>query len=161
FRMTGGKLRIAGGMARADGPGRLSISRATFNPGGAASGPATRDNLSTFGYQAMSNLAFQTLNATIDSQADGKLRMVFHLAGKYDPPTKKELRLSWRDILSRDVLNKPMPLPSNTGVNLTLDTTLNLDNLIESENALEQQLGSASVQPQGATLGADTAKGPP
>jgi hypothetical protein len=160
FRMRAGKLRIAGGMARADGPGRLSISRATFNPGGAATGPATKDNLSTFGYQAMSDLAFQTLNATIDSQADGKLRMVLHIAGKYDPPTRKELRLTWRDILDRNVLNKPMPLPSNTRVNLTLDTTLNLDNLIQSESALEQQLGSASVQPQDATLGADTVKGP-
>jgi hypothetical protein len=158
--MRAGKLRIAGGMARADGPGRLSISRATFNPGGAATGPATKDNLSTFGYQAMSDLAFQTLNATIDSQADGKLRMVLHIAGKYDPPTRKELRLTWRDILDRNVLNKPMPLPSNTRVNLTLDTTLNLDNLIQSESALEQQLGSASVQPQDATLGADTVKGP-
>jgi hypothetical protein len=160
FRMTAGKLRIAGGVARADGPGRLSISRATFNPGGAAAGPATKDNLSTFGYQAMSDLAFRTLTATIDSQADGKLRMVFHMAGKYDPPTKKELRLTWRDILDHDILNKPMPLPSNTAVNLTLDATLNLDDLIESEGALERQLGSAPVQTQDATLGVDTAKGP-
>ncbi|MGZ3343415.1 MAG: intermembrane phospholipid transport protein YdbH family protein [Caulobacteraceae bacterium] len=160
FRMAAGKLRIAGGAASADGPGRLSINRATFNPGGAPSGPATRDNLSTFGYQAMENLAFQSLNATIDSQPDGKLRMVFHIAGKYDPPARKELRLSWRDILDHNVLNKPMPLPSNTGVNLTLDATLNLDNLIESRSALERQLGSASVQPQDATLGVDTAKGP-
>lgn len=160
FRMAAGKLRIMGGAAMADGPGRLSINRATFNPGGAETGPATKDNLSTFGYQAMENLAFQTLTATIDSQPDGKLRMVFHIAGKYDPPTKKELRLSWRDVLDHNVLNKPMPLPSNTGVNLTLDTTLNLDNLIESEGALERRLGSASVQPQGATVGADTAKGP-
>jgi hypothetical protein len=160
FRMTAGKLRIARGAAQADGPGRLSISRSTFNPGGLATGPATRDNLSTFGYQAMENLAFQTLAATIDSQPDGKLRMVFHIAGKYYPPTKKELRLTWRDLLDRDVLNKPMPLPSNTKVNLTLDTTLNLDDLIESEGALERELGSASVQSSDATIGADTAKGP-
>jgi hypothetical protein len=161
FRVTAGKLRIAGGAAKSDGPGRLSINRATFNPGGAASGPATRDNLTTFGYQAMENLAFQTLDATIGSQADGKLRMVFHIAGKYDPPTRKELRLTWRDVIARDVLNRPMPLPSNTGVNLTLDTTLNLDNLIESKGAVERQLGSAPVQPPAATLGVDTAKGPP
>jgi hypothetical protein len=160
FRMSAGKFRIAKGAAQADGPGRLSINRATFNPGGAATGPATRDNLSTFGYQAMENLAFETLDAAIDSQADGKLRMVFHIKGRYDPPTKKELRLTWRDVLDRKILNKPMPLPSNTGVNLTLDTTLNLDNLIESKGALDRQLGSASVQAQDATLGADTAKGP-
>jgi hypothetical protein len=85
--------------------------------------------------------------------------MVLRMAGKYDPPTKKELRLTWRDVLDRNVLNKPMPLPSNTRVNLTLDTSLNLDDLIESESALERQLGSGSVQPQDATLGADTAKG--
>jgi hypothetical protein len=159
FRVAAGKLRIASGAARADGPGRLSINRATFNPGGVEVGPASKDNLSTFGYQAMSDLTFETLSATIDSQPDGKLRMVFRLAGKYDPPTKKELRLTWRDFLDRDILNKPMPLPSNTQVNLTLDTTLNLDNLIESEHALEQQLGSAAVQPPDATIGAATAKG--
>jgi hypothetical protein len=161
FRMAAGKLRFADGAAKADGPGRLSINRANFNPGGAATGPATRDNLSTFGYQAMENLAFQTLGATINSQPDGKLRMVFHIAGKYDPPTRKELRLTWRDFFDRKILNKSMPLPSNTGVNLTLDTTLNLDNLIESENAIEGQAGSASVQPPAATIGATTEKGPP
>jgi hypothetical protein len=160
FRMAAGKLRIAGGAAKSDGPGRLSINRATFNPGGAATGPATKDNLSTFGYQALENLAFHTLNATIESQADGKLRMVFHIAGKYDPPTKKELRLTWRDFFDRKILNKSMPLPSNTVVNLTLDTTLNLDNLIESEKAIEGQAGSASVQPPAATIGATTEKGP-
>src|SRR5262249_37334609 len=88
FRIAAGNLRAPGGAAKADSPGRLSINRATFNPGGVATGPATRDNLSTFGYQAMENLAFQVLDATIDSQADGKLRMVFHIAGHYDPPTK-------------------------------------------------------------------------
>ena len=158
FQMTGGKLRIADGSAQADGPGRLSINRATFNPGGVAKGPATEDNLSTFGYQAMENLAFQTLDATIGSQPDGKLRMVFHVVGKHDPPTKKELRLSWRDFFDRQVLNKSMPLPSNTGVNLTLDTTINLDNLIESQGALDRQLGSGAVQPLDATLGVNTSE---
>jgi hypothetical protein len=158
FRMSGGKLRITDGAARADGPGRLSINRATFNPGGSKTGPATEDNLSTFGYQAMENLAFDTLDATIGSQPDGKLRMVFHVVGKHDPPTKKELRLSWRDFFDRKILNKPMPLPSNTGVNLTLDTTLNLDNLIQSQGALDRELGSATVQSSGVTIGADTSE---
>jgi hypothetical protein len=158
FQMTGGKLRIADGAAKADGPGRLSINRATFNPGSAAKGPATEDNLSTFGYQAMENLAFQTLDATIGSLPDGKLRMVFHVVGKHDPPTKKELRLSWRDFFDRKVLNKSMPLPSNTGVNLTLDTTINLDNLINSQGALDRRLGSGPVQPSDATIGANTSE---
>ena len=160
FQMTGGKLRIADGTAKADGPGRLSINRRTFNPDGAAEGPATQDNLSTFGYQAMEDLAFQTLDASIGSLPDGKLRVVFHVVGKHDPPTKKELRVTWRDVFDRKILNKSMPLPSNTGVNLTLDTTVNLDNLIKSQGALEGELGSASVQSSGVTIGADTSERP-
>ena len=158
FQMAGGKLRIADGAAKADVPGRLSINRATFNPGGVAKGPATEDNLSTFGYQAMEDLAFQTLDATIGSQPDGKLRMVFHVVGKHDPPTRKELRLNWRDVFDRKVLNKSMPLPSNTGVNLTLDTTINLDNLIQSQGALDRELGSGPVQPAAATIGSATSE---
>jgi hypothetical protein len=160
FRLARGKLRITDGAAQADGPGRLSINRRTFNPDGAAEGPATRDNLSTFGYQAMEDLAFQTLAATIGSQPDGKLRVVFHVVGKHDPPTKKELRITWRDVFDRKILNKPMPLPSNTGVNLTLDTTVNLDNLLQSQGALEGELGSATVQSSGVTIGADTSERP-
>jgi hypothetical protein len=160
FQMTGGKLRITDGAAKADGPGRLSISRRTFNPGGAAEGPATQDNLSTFGYQAMEDLAFETLDAGIGSLPDGKLRLVFHVVGKHDPSTKKELRVTWRDVFDRKILNKPMPLPSNTGVNLTLDTTVNLDNLIKSQGALEGELGSASVQSSGVTIGANLSERP-
>jgi hypothetical protein len=154
FRMSGGQLRFAQGAAQADGPGRLSINRNTFNPGGVA-GAANQDNLSTFGYQAMENLAFQSLEASIKSLPDGRLGMVFHIKGRHDPPTRKELRLTWRDFFDRGILNKTMPLPSDTEVNLTLDTTLNLDNLIRSYADLHQQIGSPPVQPPSATLGAE------
>jgi hypothetical protein len=159
FHTTGGKLRIDHGEAKADGPGRLSVNRRTFNPDGAPVGPATQDNLATFGYQAMEDLSFRRLDATIHSNPDGKLRMVFHVAGKHDPPVRKELRLTWRDLLDREVLNKPMPLPSNTVINLTLDTTLNLDHLLKDEIALEHELSSASLEASQMVIGQNSSDG--
>ena len=47
-----------------------------------------------------------------------------------DPPQKQELRLTLGDLISRRFLNRNLPLPSNTGIDLTLDTTLNLNQLI-------------------------------
>lgn len=159
FQMTGNKLRFTDGAAAADGPGRLSISRKTFDQGGIA-GSASQDNLATFGYQAMENLAFETLEAKIGSLADGRLGLVFHIKGRHDPPVRKELRLTWRDFFDRGLLNKTMPLPSGTEVNLTLDTTLNLDNLIQSYADLHQPAGSPPVQPHQATLGATITESP-
>jgi hypothetical protein len=160
FEMTDGKLRIRRGNIRATGPGRLSVNRTTFNPGGAKSGPATQDNLATFGYQALEDLAFELMDATIQSDPDGRLHTVFHIAGRHAPPAKKELRLTWQDLLSKDVLNRPMPLPSDTVVNLTLDTTLNLDDLIKSQGSLNRQLGSSSVQSSSLQIG-DASVGAP
>ena len=34
------------------------------------------------------------------------------------------------ELISREFLNRPLILPSNTGIDLTLDTTLNLNQLI-------------------------------
>ncbi|WP_421937034.1 intermembrane phospholipid transport protein YdbH family protein [Phenylobacterium sp.] len=136
FEMTGNKVRISGGLLKADQPGRLSISRAALT-GVSADTPTTlpsevnpNDTFTDFAYQAMENLAFDTLEVTVASKDDGRLGMLFHIVGRHDPPTKQRIRLTLLELIQRKFLGRKLPLPSGTGVNLTLDTTLNLDDLM-------------------------------
>ncbi len=78
----------------------------------------------------MENLAFDTLTADVDSADEGRLGVRFHIVGRHDPPQRQELRLSLSELISREFLNRTLPLPSGTGINLTLDTTLNLNQLV-------------------------------
>ncbi|MET0274170.1 MAG: YdbH domain-containing protein [Phenylobacterium sp.] len=154
FEATGQKVRITGGDLKAIQPGRLSIQRtaltgvAVEDPGAAAAvGPPGSDTFTDFAYQAMEHLAFQTLDASINSQPDGRLGVLFHVIGKHDPPTRQVIRLSWIDVLRRRFLNRTLPLPSGTGVNLTLDTTLNLDELLADYADYRRLHSSPTVQP--------------
>jgi hypothetical protein len=159
FTLEGDKVRVAGGSLRAVQPGRLSIQRTALTgvqaqgevsapgaPAAAAPEPST-DTFSDFAYQAMENLAFTTLSATVDSRPDGRLGVVFHIIGKHDPPQHQEIRLSWLDLIQKKFMNRKLPLPSGTGVDLTLDTTLNLDDLLGDYAEFRRLHGSAQVQP--------------
>jgi hypothetical protein len=159
FEMTGNKVRISGGDLRAIQPGRISIDRSALT-GVAADSPLAEptpaaeptpvnpsDTFSDFAYQAMENLAFDTLEATIKSQDDGRLGVLFHIVGRHDPPQKQQIRLSLMDLIQQKFLGKPLPLPSGTGVNLTLDTTLNLDDLLADYADYQNLHHSAPVQP--------------
>lgn len=151
------QVRILGGSLKAIEPGRLSIQRTALSSVATegevtASGPApakaqTTDTITDFAYQAMENLAFNTLDATIESRPDGRLGVLFHIIGEHDPPTKQEIRLTIMDLIRRDFLNRPLPLPSGTGVNLTLDTTLNLDDLLKDYAEYQRLRSSPTVQP--------------
>ena len=124
-------VRIAGGTLYAAQPGRLSIAREALSDleagGGGDVPPNTVEDLA---YQAMENLAFDTLTADLESQDEGRLGVRFHIMGRHDPPQRQELRLSLSELISREFLNRTLPLPSGTGINLTLDTTLNLNQLV-------------------------------
>jgi hypothetical protein len=158
FTLVDDKLRITGGALHAVQPGRLSIQRTaltgaeTSGAGVAAPGapvvpePPT-DTFSDFAYQAMENLAFTTLTASVDSRADGRLGVVFHIVGKHDPPQRQEIRMPLMDLIQKKFLGRKLPLPSGTGVDLTLDTTLNLDDLLADYAEFRRLHGSASVQP--------------
>lgn len=156
FEMTGNKVRISGGALKAIQPGRISIDRSALT-GVTADSPLAEpvapaaanpsDTFSDFAYQAMENLAFDTLEATIKSQDDGRLGVLFHIIGKHDPPTKQQIKLSLMDLIQQKFLGKPLPLPSGTGVNLTLDTTLNLDDLLADYADYQNLHHSAPVQP--------------
>jgi hypothetical protein len=153
FEITGSRLRISGGALKADQPGRLSIDRAALTsvqagPQGEAPAPSPNDTFTDFAYQAMENLAFDTLELTLASREDGRLGLLFRIVGRHDPPQKQQIRLSILDLIQQKFLGRKLPLPSGTGVNLTLDTTLNLDDLLGDWAEYQRvRSGSAPVQP--------------
>lgn len=153
FEMTGNRVRISGGEIHAIQPGRISIDRSALTGVDAAAPPATpavpdpNSTFTDFAYQAMENLAFDKLEASVASQPDGRLGVLFHIVGRHDPPKKQQIRLTIMDLINRRFLGKPLPLPSGTGVNLTLDTTLNLDDLLADYANFQKAKSSAPVQP--------------
>lgn len=125
-------VRVSGGQLTATRPGRLSIQREALSDleaggGGEDVAPNTVQDLA---YQAMENLAFDLLTADVNSLDGGRLNLLFHIKGRHDPPQRQELRLSLRELITRDFLKRELPLPSDTGIDLTLDTTLNVNQLI-------------------------------
>ena len=125
-------VRIAGGTLYAVQPGRLSIQRTALTGleaggGGTEVPPGTVEDLA---YQAMENLAFSTLSAQVNSLDQGRISVLFSVKGRHDPPQRQELRIPLPELISRQFLNHTLPLPSDTGIDLTLDTTLNLDQLV-------------------------------
>ena len=157
FEVIESRVRVLGGDLKAIQPGRLSIQRSALagvTAGGATEGaaavaaaPDASATVADFAYQAMENLAFETLDAQVRSREDGRLGVLFHMIGKHDPPQRQQIRLSLADLISRNFLGKPLPLPSNTGVDLTLDTTLNLDDLLSDYAEYLRLRGSGPVQP--------------
>jgi len=153
FDMIGNKVRISGGELHAIQPGRISISRSALTGVTADTPPVTpavpdpNSTFTDFAYQAMENLAFDKLDATVASQPDGRLGVLFHIVGRHDPPTKQKIKLTLMDLINRRFLGKPLPLPSGTGVNLTLDTTLNLDDLLSDYAEYQKAKSSGPVQP--------------
>ena len=161
FTSQAGKVRVAGAELHAIRPGRLSIRREALT-GVAASGSLStstgvaaevpaNDTFTDFAYQAMENLAFDKLEAAIASRDDGRLGILAHIVGRHDPPKRQEIRLSLFDLIGRKFLSRPLPLPSDTGVDLTLDTTLNLDDLLADYADYERLRSSPPVQSPAAT----------
>ena len=106
--------------------------------------PGTVEDLA---YQAMENLAFDMLTAEVNSLDGGRASVVFHIKGRHDPPQRQELRLTLRDLITRDFLKRQLPLPSDTGIDLTLDTTLNLNQLVSDILALNRARAGQSDAP--------------
>jgi hypothetical protein len=158
FETQGGKVTIEGGDLHAVAPGRLSIQRAALTsvsaqgsvqaPGAPAAAQAatSTDTFTDFAYQAMENLAFSTLDASVGTQPGGRLGVLFHIVGYHDPPKREEITISWWDLIRRKFMGKKLPLPSGTGVDLTLDTSLNLDDLLKDYADFERLRSSPPVQ---------------
>ena len=127
--------RIVGGVLNAVRPGRLSIKPEVFDDlaagGAAADGAALPPNtMQDLAYQAMQDLAISGLSAEVNSLDGGRLGVRFHINGRHDPPEREQLRLSWMELIRRDFLNKKLNLPSDTPIDLTLDTTWNANEII-------------------------------
>jgi hypothetical protein len=148
FTLTPEGFRISDGHIAADHPGRLSLNRSLWAQGDAAlSSNAVQD----FAYQALENLAFSKLTADLKSVPGGRLQIVFHLIGKSDPPKPQVAEVALSDILNGTALYKPIPLPSGTPIDLTLDTSLNFDELLKSyAEAWSKSLNPAAGEGAGA-----------
>jgi len=120
-------FRIKDGRLTADGPGRLQLSRALWGES-AQQANAVQD----FAYQALENLAFDSLSADVNSVGEGRLQIVFRIKGRSDPPKPQVADVAVSDILDGSALQKPVPLPSGTPIDLTLDASLNFDELLKS-----------------------------
>jgi Dicarboxylate transport len=125
-------LKITAGKLEAVQPGRLSIKRDVLTDVAASGGggEVSENVVEELAYQAMENLSFDQLSADVNSLDGGRLAVLFHIRGRHDPPQRQELRLTIAELISREFLNRKLPLPSNTQIDLTLDTTLNANQLI-------------------------------
>jgi hypothetical protein len=158
FNLSPDGLRFKEGRIAATGPGRLSIKRAALTgvaasaaepapgapPSSLAPAPTQTNAVQDFAYQALENLAFDALDAKVDSRPQGRLGIVFHLKGRNDPPTARKARIKLRDLLRGTAFDKSIPLPSGTPVDLTLDTSLNFDDLMAAYARIGR---SDAVQP--------------
>jgi hypothetical protein len=135
-------FRITNGRIASDGPGRLSVDRSLWAQGEAAlSSNAVQD----FAYQALENLSYEQMTAELNSIANGRLSIIFHIKGKSDPPKPQTADVAITDIINGTALYKPIPLPSGTPIDLTLDTSLNFDELLKSY----AEAWSKSLSPEG------------
>jgi hypothetical protein len=170
FEIGPSGVHITGGRLSAAGPGRLSIDPTAL--GGVAVGAVSAKGAAPHGglaqdlaYQAMDNLAFDTLDAQLNSIAGDRLSILFHIMGRHDPPKKVRAQIAVSDLLAGRALSKPLPLPSGTEINLTLDSTLNFGELVRSlEAAWRESLGaprSVSVQAGHASMAQTRETGPP
>jgi len=135
-------FRITNGHVAADGPGRLSVNRSLWTQGDAA---INSNAVQDFAYQALENLAFDQMSADLNSVANGRLNVVFHIKGKSAPPKPQVAEVAIADIINGTAMYKPIPLPSGTPIDLTLDTSLNFDELLKSY----AEAWSKSLGPEG------------
>ncbi len=113
---------------QSDSPGRLSLNRSIWTQDNTIATNAVQD----LAYQALEYLSFDSLSADIDSVDKGRLQVVFHIKGHSDPPTRQEANIAIADLIDGTALSKAIPLPSGTPIDLTLDTSLNFDELLKS-----------------------------
>ena len=99
---------------------------------GAGGAAGSTNAVQDFAYQAMENLSFDQLSADLNSVPGGRLQIVFHIKGRSDPPKPQQAEVGVMELLNGTALQKPIPLPSGTPIDLTLDTSLNFDELLKS-----------------------------
>jgi hypothetical protein len=152
FALKNGAIQISGGQLAARGAGRLSIARTALSglqtgsatgSGAVTAGPTAPlggNAIQDFAYQAMENLAFDSLDARIDSLPGARLGLVFHIKGRNDPEKDVPSKIALRDLVAGRAFDKPIALPKGTPIDLTLDTSLNFGDLIKAaQQAFERR----------------------
>jgi hypothetical protein len=133
FTASPAGLAVRQGTLAADGPGRISIARKAFKQ--AVAGGAQENYAQDFAFQAMEDLAFDTLDATVVGLPDDRLGMIFHVKGRHDPAVRQRAIVRLTDLARGQVFSRPLPLPSGTAIDMTLDTSLNFGELLAAIGA--------------------------
>ena len=131
-------LQVTHGFVSSTGPGRLEISRRIWSEQAETPGNAIRD----FAYQALEHLQVEELDGTLNSLPDGRLGLILHIRGRHDPPVAVPTRIGILDFLRGHAFDRPVPLPKGTPIDLTLDSSLNFEGLLDTYRA-----ASSAVHP--------------
>ena len=75
---------------------------------------------------------YERLSAEVSSRPGGRLGVIFQIKGRHDPAIREEARISLVDLLRGQAFKKRIALPAGTPINLTLDTSLNFDELLQA-----------------------------
>lgn len=129
FRIGPSGIEFAAGqLASVDG-GQLSIDPSLWSGN---QGSAKDNAVRSLAYQALEHLKIESLEASVNSRAGGRLELVLHVKGRNDPPLPKPAEVDLFSLLNGSAFSHPIPLPPGTEVNLTLDITLNFAELLSA-----------------------------
>ncbi|MBI1684789.1 intermembrane phospholipid transport protein YdbH family protein [Caulobacter hibisci] len=170
FQFSDKGFKLLDGKLNAIKPGHISISREALtgveanqtasqaesdspgNPNNATVAQQPVNAIQDFAYQAMENLAFDTLEAGVNSTPNGRLSLLFHIKGEHDPKVAEKAKVGLLELIQGKAFQRRIPLPAKTPVDLTLDTSLNFDELLAAwgrrfAEETEETRRSAPVQP--------------
>ncbi|HET9160898.1 MAG TPA: YdbH domain-containing protein, partial [Caulobacteraceae bacterium] len=144
FEVDDRGIRLLKGRLATVKPGRISISRELLT--GVESGQATAqvqtapnaavaeapatNAVQDLTYDVLENLAVDSLSATVESLPSGRLGALFSIKGRFDPAKAPKTTMPLADLILGKPLDK-IPLAKGTPVDLTLDTSLNFDELVK------------------------------
>ncbi len=159
FELGPAGFKFLDGKVYAIQPGRISIAREALgdisaNTSGVdakdpltAAKPAPVNAIQDFAYQAMENLHFETLEAGVNSTNTGQLGILFHIKGEHDPKVAEKAKIGLLELLRGTAFQRRIPLPAKTPVDLTLDTSLNFDELLASWKRTWEQAQARTPTP--------------
>ena len=164
FEYSPAGFKVFDGKVYAVGPGRLSIAREALTGVDAGQGTVDPNDpltvkkdapvnaIQDFAYQAMENLHFDTLEAGVNSTDKGRLGVLFHIKGEHDPKIVEKAKIGLMELLNGSAFQRRIPLPAKTPVDLTLDTSLNFDELLAAwKRGWQESEPEAPATPTSAT----------